>query len=83
MPDRCVRCGCDLRERPPRSYAEMEGLIGQPLTLDAPLASLNADPHEPFQTFRGRLIQRWLAFLFIAMIGLICLIGLSAQAFGS
>ncbi|MBL9141156.1 MAG: hypothetical protein JNK53_04760 [Phycisphaerae bacterium] len=24
--DRCPRCGCDLLARPPRSYAEMEGL---------------------------------------------------------
>ena len=30
--DECPRCGCDLRSRPPRSYAEMEGLN----ELDAP-----------------------------------------------
>jgi hypothetical protein len=26
-PERCVGCGCDFDERPPRSYAEMEGLV--------------------------------------------------------
>lgn len=25
--DECPRCGCDLSSRPPRSYAEMEGLF--------------------------------------------------------
>ena len=29
--ERCARCGCDLHLRPARSYAEMEGLIGQPI----------------------------------------------------
>ena len=37
---RCARCGCDLRRRPARSYAEMEGLVGKPLTLDAPRSAL-------------------------------------------
>ena len=26
----CPRCGCDLAARPPRSYAEMEGLFDLP-----------------------------------------------------
>ena len=26
QPMECPRCGCDLAERPPRSYAQMEGL---------------------------------------------------------
>ena len=28
--DECPRCGCDLSARPPRSYAEMEGLFDLP-----------------------------------------------------
>src|SRR5262245_33106908 len=28
---RCPRCACDLLQRPPRSYAEMEGLLGRPI----------------------------------------------------
>ena len=31
--DQCPRCGCNLAARPPRSYAEMEGLFE--LTQDA------------------------------------------------
>ena len=37
--DECPRCGCDLRSRPPRSYADMEGLREldgpSPAALDA------------------------------------------------
>jgi hypothetical protein len=37
--DECPRCGCDLRARPPRSYADMEGLREMegpaPAALDA------------------------------------------------
>jgi hypothetical protein len=79
--ERCVRCGCDLRERPPRSYAEMEGLLGQPLSTDP----VTADDADSFEVLRGReqrLVQRWLAFLFVVMLGLICLVCLSAEAFG-
>lgn len=28
--DLCPRCGCDLATRPPKSYAEMEGLFDLP-----------------------------------------------------
>lgn len=73
--ERCARCGCDLRIRPARSYAEMEGLIGQPLTLHAPLDD-DIRRHE-------RIIHRWLAFLFVAMIGLLAIVYLSAAAMGA
>ncbi|MHC4948327.1 MAG: hypothetical protein ACYTG1_08705 [Planctomycetota bacterium] len=68
----CPRCSCDLQERPPRSYAEMEGLLGHPLTIDAPLAR---------QRREARFIHRWLAFLFVAMLGLIAILYLTAAAF--
>jgi hypothetical protein len=61
---RCARCGCDLHERPARSYAEMEGLVGHPITIES--------PWKP-ELRRQRLIQRWLAFLFLVMLGLIVL----------
>ena len=32
----CPRCGCDLQARPPRSYAEMEGLF----ELDEPTPAM-------------------------------------------
>lgn len=42
----CPRCGCDLQARPPRSYAEMEGLheleAPSPAAADA-LARARAD----------------------------------------
>ncbi len=68
---RCARCGCDLRIRPARSYAEMEGLVGQPITLDSPFEPERAEQ---------RAIQRWLAFLFIVMVGLVLLIYLMSAA---
>ncbi len=68
---RCARCGCDLKARPPRSYAEMEGFIGQPITLDSP-----PGPELTHQS----LIQRWLAFLFIVMLGFTVMAFLFASA---
>ena len=70
--ERCARCGCDLRKRPARSYAEMEGLIGQPLTIDAPMSK----PRR-----QERLVQRWLAFLFFAMIAAMAMVFLASAAF--
>lgn len=60
---RCARCGCDLRTRPARSYAEMEGLLGVPMTLDLQLTggSLTGE-------WNGNLLHRWLAILFLFLI---------------
>lgn len=68
----CARCGCDLVKRPARSYAEMEGLLGQPMTLDEPLST----PRR-----QERLIHRWLAFLFLTAIGFIALLYLATATF--
>jgi hypothetical protein len=67
----CPQCGCDFHERPPRSYAEMEGLLGQPVTINAPTMSSER---------QQRLIHRWLAFLFVTLIGMIALAYLVAAA---
>ena len=40
--DQCPRCGCDLAARPPRSYAEMEGLFELPPTTVAVDAQVRA-----------------------------------------
>jgi hypothetical protein len=73
---RCPRCGCDLTQRPPRSYAEMEGLLGMP-------AEAEDDEEIVEQQQRGeRLVHRWLAVLFIAMLGLLAIAYLSAAAVG-
>ena len=69
---RCARCGCDLKERPARSYAEMEGLINHPTNLEAPLSN---PPQE------RRFINRWIVFLFFATICIIALIQLTTATF--
>ncbi len=67
---RCANCGCDFCERPPRSYAEMEGLIGQPVTIDSPM--------EPWRC-EARFLQRWLAFIFVVMMSLMILLFLAGE----
>jgi hypothetical protein len=59
----CPACGVDLILRPPRSYAEMELLLGQPVVLDAPLHRRPNTEH---------LLRRW------AIVGAIMLGGLMA-----
>ncbi|HWB19495.1 MAG TPA: hypothetical protein VG711_04275 [Phycisphaerales bacterium] len=68
---RCARCGCDLTQRPARSYAEMEGLLGQPISLSRPL-------HAPVR--RERILQRWLAIVFVALVCMIAIVYLTAAA---
>ncbi len=68
----CARCGCNLLKRPARSYAEMEGLLGQPMTLDEPLSSPRC---------QERLIHRWITFLFLTAIGFIALLYLATATF--
>ena len=60
---RCARCGCDLRERPARSYAEMEGLLGQPMIIDAPATDCALDGE-----WTGNVIHRWMAVLFLFLV---------------
>lgn len=74
LAQRCARCGCDLRQRPARSYAEMEGLLGQPY-LRPNIAPL---PRRTLCT--ERLIHRWLAFLFMLLMGIVAIGYLSAAA---
>ncbi|MHC4447307.1 MAG: hypothetical protein ACYSXF_05940 [Planctomycetota bacterium] len=69
--ERCARCGCDLRDRPARSYAEMEGLVGHPVRLDRPAAR----PRHAEQ-----LRQRWLVFAAVAVLGLAAILYLAAAA---
>jgi hypothetical protein len=72
---RCPRCGCDLLDRPPRSYAEMEGLLGRPM--------IEVDMEAARQTLAdeqrsARLIHRWLALLFLGMLGVLAIAYLAA-----
>lgn len=68
---RCARCGCDLHKRPARSYAEMEGLLGQPVFIER-------------ACLPGReqaLLQKWLLVFFIMTIAMIAFFYLVASAF--
>ncbi len=68
----CAKCGCDLRARPARSYAEMEGLVTEPRANDAPQSHRRTE---------AQLIHRWLAFMFLAMMGFVAIVYLSAATF--
>lgn len=61
----CPRCGCDLQARPPRSYAEMEGLDALP-AQDPPADALAAARTDAAAT-------RWLV-----VVGAIALAALAA-----
>lgn len=71
----CARCGCDLCERPARSYAEMEDLG------DEPGAPALKRPRTIESLHEARLAHRWIAFLFLAMSGLMLIVYLAATAF--
>lgn len=65
--DGCPRCGVDFDERPPMSYAEMEGLLDadeHPVVLRRPAWQ------------ERQLVERWLLVAFIAAVGIIVTIGL-------
>ena len=70
----CARCGCDLRQRPARSYAEMEGLT---VASVQPVVRSSVDTGE----FQTSVRHRWVAFLLLALVGLVVTIYLSAAAF--
>ena len=71
--ERCPRCGTNLADRPPRSYAEMEGLMGQPVRLASPARA-------PRDYYESRVIQRWILFLFLVCLGLVAFSFLAASA---
>ena len=57
----CRACGCDLQERPARSYAEMEGLVEA--------VPAEAAAGDPFLAWRRSLtLERWLLTLFTAAV---------------
>ena len=67
----CARCGCNLRERPARSYAEMEGLLDETETVDS------TPDREPA---KERLIHRQIAFLFFSMLFVVIMVHLWRSA---
>src|SRR5690554_2524643 len=69
----CPRCGCDFTLRPPRSYAEMEGLIppGDPRNITT--AAHQGD----------RLYDRWALFAAFSLGLLLSLLYLTAEVLNS
>jgi hypothetical protein len=66
----CPRCACDFSVRPPKSYAEMEGLDQLERRSDRQTRLvLEGDRRE------WRLVERWLVFLFVMSV-----IGISTLA---
>jgi len=58
-PERCAGCGCDFSDRPPRSYAELEGLVETSTAMGA----------ERFAQWRETLVlERWLLTAFTGAI---------------
>jgi len=71
----CVHCGCDLVERPPRSYAEMEGLV----EVVAPAVA-----EDPFMSWRRTAtFERWLLTAFTAVVLVAFLVHAAASAWPS
>ena len=75
LADTCADCGCDLRKRPARSYAEMEGLAPPPAK---PNSLLFDEGHALSRS--GHAGRRWLSFLFMVVVGLLLKIYLVAAA---
>lgn len=65
--DHCPRCGVDMDERPPRSYAEMEGLLE---TTERPTVLRRAGWQE------RRLVERWIVVGFLGAMALIGMVGI-------
>jgi hypothetical protein len=72
----CPRCNCDFGERPPRSYAEMEGIDQlEPRAARAARARVQDPPAREW-----RLVERWLLLLFgmAAIVVAVLALGLAA-----
>jgi len=72
----CPRCACDFAVRPPKSYAEMEGLDeAEPTARRRAHAGASSEP-----TREWRLVERWLVFLFLASMLAISMLALTIAA---
>jgi hypothetical protein len=72
----CPRCSCDFAVRPPKSYAEMEGID----ELEPRLArATRAGAFDPPQR-EWRLVERWLVFLFVMSVLVISGLALAIAA---
>ena len=69
--DRCPGCGSDLRERPARSYAEMEGLV------EVTPAPMRQDALREWR--ETQVLERWLLMAFATAL----LLAFGAHAVGA
>jgi hypothetical protein len=76
LADRCVRCGCDLYERPARSYAEMEGFV----EIEPEPEDLTPSP--PATAEEARTIERWLVLCLGSAILIVAAATLLAKSAG-
>ncbi len=67
----CPSCGCDFRQRPARSYAEMEGLIESRPALRRSAEELEAT-----------VIERWILVIFAGAILIVVAVSLLVRATG-
>ena len=69
----CSKCGCDLGNRPPMSYARMEGFLGELAApeSDEPVAEQSWD-----HCLQERLTERWVASAFFGILLVILIAGI-------
>jgi len=65
----CPSCGCDFRARPPRTYAEMEGIV--------PVVS-RREARQRLRDSENRLVERWIAVLFAGAVLFVAAASLAA-----
>ena len=72
---RCAGCGESFFDRPPRSYAEMEGLDGSVVLHRQEMEAASYSARMP----SVRLRRRWIAFLTIVMAVAVMVLFLTAE----
>ena len=75
--ERCARCGCDLHQRPARSYAEMEGLVDGASSCGEPVIRAERPGG---QSSMAVLIERWLWFAFLSLLLIFAIAALAVNA---
>ena len=85
----CLACGCDFQDRPPRSYAEMEGLVPV-IEVDRSAAtalerrpadeSTDASVDDGGRRAVARMRRRWAVVVLLMTLAAAALLALAAQA---
>ena len=67
----CIDCGCDFVERPPMSYARMEGFLEEMVEADLQHPRVRTNWEDELEV---RLVERWLASTFLLALSVILLV---------